>query len=186
MARGVAAHGLFDDLVGREVDGVCGSWIMLISFSVLLLALQRIRMDAPAPKTTLDSPRHSDIYPSTLEMVAIALPMPLYIAAGVGLTTCIRVCHRPVSRSSHLSLHRHPDHTLSKSIGYITECSYSHYQRHPLPTACPHISFYSQRSPRKPRRPCSRRARSSAVGIHSYSDNQTRQHWFSISSQSWC
>lgn len=53
----------------------------------------------PAPTTTLDRPLHSDIYPSTLEIVAIALPMPVYIAAGVGLTTCIRV-YDAVSASS--------------------------------------------------------------------------------------
>ena len=45
----------------------------------------------PAPMTTLDSPRHNDMYPSIREIVAIALPMPVYMAAGVGLTTCIRV-----------------------------------------------------------------------------------------------
>ena len=45
----------------------------------------------PAPNTTLDNPLHNDIYPSTREIVAIALPIPVYIAAGVGLTTCMRV-----------------------------------------------------------------------------------------------
>lgn len=31
------------------------------------------------------------MYPSALEIVAIAFPKPVYIAAGVGFTTCIRV-----------------------------------------------------------------------------------------------
>lgn len=42
---------------------------------------------------TLETPRHSDLMPSTLDIVAIAFDMPVYTAAGVGLTTCIRVCH---------------------------------------------------------------------------------------------
>lgn len=45
----------------------------------------------PAPTTTLDKPLHNDKYPSALEIVEIALPIPVYIAAGVGLTTCMRV-----------------------------------------------------------------------------------------------
>lgn len=35
------------------------------------------------------------MYPSAREMVEMALPMPVYIAAGVGLTTCKRVWYSP-------------------------------------------------------------------------------------------
>jgi hypothetical protein len=115
------------------------------------------------------------MYPSTREMVAIALPMPLYIAAGVGLTTCIRVydaCQHPAtSMSLHLQMH-----TLSKSMGYMTECS------------CPSISLMSphlfvgcaglQRSLRRRLRPYSPPARSSVGGIHSY----TRTHQLQLHS----
>ena len=92
-------------------------------------------VDQPAPTTTLDTPRHSDMYPSTLEIVAIALPMPLYIAAGVGLTTCMRVCaekacqplshpHPRPSLSASLGRECMSLRTLSRSMGYMTECSY--------------------------------------------------------------
>jgi len=47
--------------------------------------------DQPAPTMTLDKPLHNDKYPSALDIVEIALPIPVYIAAGVGLTTCMRV-----------------------------------------------------------------------------------------------
>jgi len=40
---------------------------------------------------TLDKPLHNDKYPSALDIVEIAFPIPVYIAAGVGLTTCMRV-----------------------------------------------------------------------------------------------
>jgi hypothetical protein len=46
----------------------------------------------PAPSTTLDTPRHNVRKPSTLDMVSMALLMPVYTAVGDGLTICIRVC----------------------------------------------------------------------------------------------
>lgn len=56
--------------------------------------------DVPAPATTLVTPRHNDMYPSALDIVANALPRPVYIAVGDELTTCIRVCVMHVSASS--------------------------------------------------------------------------------------
>ena len=82
-------------------------------------------LNTPAPRMTLDNPLHSDMYPSTLEIVAIALPIPLYIAAGVGLTTCIRV-YDAWSALLPWPLSTHPlVLTLSRSMGYMTECSCS-------------------------------------------------------------
>ena len=57
----------------------------------------------PAPTITLETPFHNDLAPSALEIVAIAFDMPVYIAAGLGFKTCIRVFRR--------------------STGYITVCS---------------------------------------------------------------
>ena len=56
-------------------------------------------------------------------MVEMALPMPVYIAAGVGFTTCMRVCHIAMSVLLIFFLSRVVYLTLSKSIGYMTECS---------------------------------------------------------------
>lgn len=67
------------------------------------------------------------MYPSALEMVAIAFPMPLYIACGVGLTTCIRVCSEGKCQSSHwIAQGVISKRTFSRSMGYMTECSCSH------------------------------------------------------------
>ena len=86
----ISTHRLFHKFICSKIDGVRRSCInnQYPRTSVISSNLEYI---IPAPTTTLDSPLHSDMYPSTLEIVAIALPMPVYIAAGVGLTTCIRV-----------------------------------------------------------------------------------------------
>ena len=76
----------------------------------------------PAPMTTLDSPRHNDMYPSIREIVAIALPMPVYMAAGVGLTTCIRV-YDACQQSRTFLVSATSNAYLSRSMGYMTECS---------------------------------------------------------------
>lgn len=88
VPRCVPAHGLLHDFVGRKVDCVCRSWMLVR----LLFCRDRPGRCVPAPSTTLEIPLHKDMYPSTLDIVAIAFPMPVYTAAGVGLTTCIRVC----------------------------------------------------------------------------------------------
>jgi hypothetical protein len=46
----------------------------------------------PAPSTTLETPLHNVRKPSTLDMVSMALLMPVYTAVGDGLTICMRVC----------------------------------------------------------------------------------------------
>lgn len=51
-------------------------------------------MIAPAPTITLETPLHNALPPSALDIVAIALDMPVYTAAGVGLMTCILVLRR--------------------------------------------------------------------------------------------
>jgi hypothetical protein len=59
--------------------------------SALVLFLAYVYVSVPAPTITLDTPRHRVPAPSTFDIVAIALLRPVYTAAGVGLTTCMRV-----------------------------------------------------------------------------------------------
>lgn len=42
--------------------------------------------------TTLDMPLHSVRKPSTRDIVIMAFEIPVYMAVGEGLTTCILVC----------------------------------------------------------------------------------------------
>lgn len=62
------------------------------------------------------------MYPSTLDMVAMALPMPVYMAAGVGLTTCIRV-YDAERRSQPTCPNRHPD-----SVSYLEQINRVHHR----------------------------------------------------------
>lgn len=48
-------------------------------------------IDRPAPITTLESPRHNVLKPSTRDIVTIAFEMPLYTAPGEGLMIWILV-----------------------------------------------------------------------------------------------
>ena len=89
MSGGIAAHSLLNDFVCCKVNRMCRS-CPKNQLSIPFRPRWHAKL-IPAPNTTLDSPRHNDMYPSTREMVAIALPMPVYMAAGVGLTTCMRV-----------------------------------------------------------------------------------------------
>ena len=91
MSGGITAHGLLHGLVCGEVDRMCWTCRGCQSTATFHTCPPG-RVDLPAPTITLDNPLHNDRYPSTLDMVVIALPMPLYTAAGVGLTICIRVC----------------------------------------------------------------------------------------------
>lgn len=85
----IAAHSLLDRLVRRKVDCMRRAWLPRQLFC---LPLPYLRIPSvPAPTITLDTPRHNALMPSTLDIVAIALETPVYTAAGVGLTTCIRV-----------------------------------------------------------------------------------------------
>lgn len=86
----ISTERMFCCLVGCEVNGVGRSW------SCCQLArpeMSKPEMCIPAPRTTLESPFHNDLNPSTLETVTSALAMELvYVAVGPGLMTCIRVC----------------------------------------------------------------------------------------------
>lgn len=83
----------------------------------------------PAPITTLDNPLHNDQNPSARDIVTMAFEMPLYMALGEGFTICILVylqlAHRPKAARKHEELL----HTLSRSTGYMTECSYHQVSR---------------------------------------------------------
>lgn len=79
--------------------------------------------------TTLESPLHSAVKPSARDIVTMALDMPLYMALGEGLTICILVCLQvSASPTDSLALCQQL-RTLSKSTGYITECSYDDISR---------------------------------------------------------
>lgn len=92
--------------------------------------------------------------------------MPVYIAAGVGFTTCIRVCesHSYQSSSSQGDIVR-KHLTLRRSIGYITECSCGEvsFSLHINVQPTLHIPQCLQR--RRP--PCWRQGRSWEVETHS-------------------
>ena len=120
--------------------------------------------DTPAPTTTLERPLHSDAYPSTREIVAIALPRPLYIAAGVGLTTCIRVYATWSAIAPFLSRAVSFLLTLSRSMGYMTECSCVNTSASAV--FLPHHAILP-RCLRMRRQPCSPPARSWVVATHS-------------------
>lgn len=60
-----------------------------------------IHPDEPAPNTTLESPLHNVLKPSTREIVTMALEIPVYTAVGEGFTTCIRVCQLLARVRSH-------------------------------------------------------------------------------------
>lgn len=84
----VASQGVLYSFVGCEIHS------MGRTCPALLLALYSCcegGKHEPAPSTTLDSPLHSDLKPSTLEIVTMAFDMPVYMAAGDGLTICMRV-----------------------------------------------------------------------------------------------
>ena len=82
------------------------------------------RVYVPAPRTTLESPLHNDLKPSTLVTVTRALAMEFwYVAAGPGLMTCILVCPAVSTTSRVLSQVPAQSRTLSMSTGYMTECS---------------------------------------------------------------
>lgn len=86
LASLVATEGMLHGLVGCEVDSMrrpysCQS----------LFAPSCDYHHEPAPSTTLDNPLHNVRKPSTRDIVIIALEIPLYIAVGDGLTTCILV-----------------------------------------------------------------------------------------------
>jgi hypothetical protein len=82
----ITAESVFGSFVGCEVHSMRRPYVA----SVSKYCDCRIPYE-PAPKMTLDSPFHSVLIPSTREMVTIALDMPVYMAVGEGLTTCIRV-----------------------------------------------------------------------------------------------
>jgi len=83
----VAAHRLLDCFICCEI--YCVSRSCLPRQILLHNCLAPV---IPAPTITLEIPRHNAPTPSTLDIVAIALDTPVYTAAGVGLTTCMRVC----------------------------------------------------------------------------------------------
>lgn len=91
--------------------------------------------------------------------------MPVYIAAGDGLTTCIRVCssHQPPAFPDS-RLRVGVEHTFSRSIGYITECSWS-----PVSSTALYLLRrpHSQQCQQRRRPPCWQPAKSSAVETHS-------------------
>jgi len=69
----VTAHSMFDCFICRKVHGVCGTYHfrqMKPSIAIMMRAL-------PAPTTTLETPLHSVRKPSTLDIVIIALDMPV-------------------------------------------------------------------------------------------------------------
>lgn len=92
--------------------------------------------------------------------------MPVYIAAGVGLTICIRVYEEKSARSFISTLLCSACcRTLSKSIGYMTECSW-----YCIRTWCRDATstiFLLPRSLRMRLRPCWPPGRGSVGGTHS-------------------
>ena len=85
----VSTHCLLDCFICREIYCVSRSYA-----PCQILLHNRLTPGIPAPTITLDIPRHNAPTPSTLDIVAIALDTPVYTAAGVGLTTCMRVYGR--------------------------------------------------------------------------------------------
>ena len=69
----VAAHGLLHNFVCREVHSMRRSFI----FCQITVMYSIFPCFSPAPSTTLETPLHNDMYPSALEMVEIALPIPV-------------------------------------------------------------------------------------------------------------
>ena len=82
----IPAHGMFYCFVGCKIHCVCRTCLICYQ-----QPKGKGRIYRPAPKTTLDKPLHSVLKPSTLDIVTIALDMPVYTAVGEGLTTCILV-----------------------------------------------------------------------------------------------
>jgi len=50
---------------------------------------------------TEETPLHNDLKPSVADIRLNALPMPVYIAAGDAVKTCIRVCGGTHTMSGH-------------------------------------------------------------------------------------
>jgi hypothetical protein len=82
----IATERVFGSFIGREIDSMRRPYIASVSKHCKC----RVPYE-PAPRMTLDSPFHSVLIPSTREMVTMAFDMPVYMAVGEGLTTCIRV-----------------------------------------------------------------------------------------------
>ena len=75
----------------------------------------------PAPRTTLVIPLHMVNAPSVLAIRDTACVIPVYTAAGVGLTTCIRVYNKQpfpiVLNLQSFYIQRREGRTLIASIG---------------------------------------------------------------------
>jgi hypothetical protein len=87
----ITPKSVFCGFVRSKVDCVRRTCAVLVSPDASCQLCRGSCGYQPAPSTTLDSPRHSVLKPSTLDMVIMALEMPEYTAVGEGLTTCIRV-----------------------------------------------------------------------------------------------
>ena len=75
----------------------------------------------PAPRTTLESPFHNDLKPSTLDTVTRALAMEfVYVAVGPGLMTCILVWPA-ISTSLNTKMY-------SKKIAYFEHVDRVHHR----------------------------------------------------------
>ena len=124
----IATHSPLDDLVGREVDSM--SWTCNNVQLVAQVSLEFLPSSVcvPAPTITLDMPFQSERAPSNRAIVPKAFEMPVYIALGEGLMTCMRVWGDDISIAFppkfFLGIMENV-YTFSKSTGYITVCSYS-------------------------------------------------------------
>lgn len=96
----ISTHVMLDRFICSEVHRMC--WTCSHPMSAPSPAVFRQGHRKPAPSTTLDTPLHNVRGPSTLDMVTMALLMPVYTAVGDGLTICIRVC-RPTHQQPNLT-----------------------------------------------------------------------------------
>ena len=112
----ITTHSLFNCLIGGKVDSMRRTYIN----GNQSMLLQRIVFYIPAPTMTLEIPRHKEVAPSILVIVETAFVRLVYIPPGEGLMICRRVC---VMLSVWFRIQDKWIITLSRSTGYITECS---------------------------------------------------------------